>query len=63
MHRKLRTEQVILFTESVLTLKGTEQLKTFKGSSTYNVIQNISAAFVISKECLDGITLPLGKNP
>lgn len=54
------TEQVILFTESVLTLKGTEQLKTsFIGSSTYNVIQNISGAFVTSKECLDGIVLPL----
>lgn len=59
MRRKLMTEQVILFTESVLTLKGIKQLKTFIGSSTYNVIRNTSGASVPSKECLDGIVLPL----
>lgn len=53
------TEQVILFTLSVLTLKGTEQLKTFIGSSTYKVVQNVSGAFVISKVCLNGIVLPV----
>lgn len=57
------TEQVILFTESILTLKGTEQLKTlFIGNSTYNAIQNISGAFVISKECSDKIALPFWKD-
>lgn len=63
MHRNLVTEGVILCTESVFTLKGTKLLKTtFIGSSTYNIIQNVSGAFVISKECLDGIVLSLQKN-
>lgn len=53
------TEQAVLFTESVLTQKGTEKLKNIYGISTFSIIQNIRSYFVIFKKCLDGRVLPL----